>query len=259
MNIELRVIHNVLVRQCLATDATGSVWFIHAFGESGQSFENMLTSKLGDRYNLYVPDFPGFGASPLQPQRISLEDAGQVLVELINTISPTGDLFLVAHSVGGIIGTKVAQVLGKRVRAYFNIEGNLIDQDAYFSGQAVKYKSAQQFKEDFWQQLYEMAQEDNAFKRYFASVSLAHPEALMAWGKSSVRCSPSSGEEFAKLDCAKLYYWGKNTTSEATQHFITSTSLPNKQFINSGHWPMLDQPDQCADNILAFFTANTSI
>ncbi|MEM7034295.1 MAG: hypothetical protein AAF629_32430 [Chloroflexota bacterium] len=132
-------------------------------------------------------------------------------------------------------------------------------EDAYFSGQAAKYNSAEQFKEAFWHQLYERAQEDKALKRFFASVSLAHPEALMGWGKSSVERSGSSGKAFAGLGCAKLYYWGKHTTSEKTQAFISSASIPTKQFTNSGHWPMIDQPDQCVADIIAFFMANTRV
>ncbi len=258
MQPKLTIINNVFIRQRLMTAAQGAIWFIHAFGESGLSYKNLLTSKLGDHFNLYVPDFPGFGGSPLQPDRTSLEDAAQILIELINIASPTDDLFLVAHSVAGIIGTRVARALGPRVKGYFNIEGNLTAQDAYFSGQATKYTSGQQFKQDFSQQIYKMAQDNVALKRFFASVSFAHPDALMGWGQSSVQHSPLSGEEFAALACPKLYYWGKNTTSEAAQHFIASTSLPNKQFTNSGHWPMINQPNQCADDILTFFMSNTN-
>lgn len=151
-----------------------------------------------------------------------------------------------------MIGTKVAREFGSQLRAYFNIEGNLIEQDAYFSGQAVQYQSASQFKQDFMQQIYKLAQDDIALKRYLASVTLAHPDALMGWGKSSVEWSPLAGTEFAALDCEKLYYWGKSSTQKTTQHFISSMSIPNKQFTDSGHWPMIDQPDSCSDDILRF-------
>ena len=256
MDITLSIVKNILIRCQIEPRAIGSIWFIHAFWESGLSYKEMFNSKLSERFNLYVPDFPGFGASPLQVDMTSLENSAEILVELIETISPKGNIFLVAHSIAGIIGTWVAQKLDGRVKAYFNIEGNLTAQDAYFSGQALNYELAQQFKDDFVEIVYEMAHGNVAFKRYFASVCFAHPEALMGWGKSSAQFGISSGEDFRTLQCPKLYYWGEKTTPVETQRFIEIASIPNMRFRDSSHWPMIDQPEKCSEDILNFFLEN---
>lgn len=256
MNVKLSIVDDMLLRQRTTADALGSIWFVHAFGESGLCYEELLTSTLGERFNLYVPDFPGFGVSPLQPNRTSLESSSQILIELINAISPRDNIYLVAHSVAGIIGTWAARELGDQAKAYFNIEGNLVAQDAYFTGQVAKHDSALRFKDDFVKQVYEMASDDVAFKRYFASVCVAHPEALMGWGKSAVHHSASAGDEFSALSCAKLYYWGEKTTPEDKQQFIESACLPNLRFHDSGHWPMIDQPQRCSEDVASFFLAN---
>ncbi len=253
MAFKLRIVDNVLLRESTTPNAIGSIWCIHAFADSGLAYMELLSSKLNEQFNLYVPDFPGFGISPLKSQKPSLEEASKLLINLIRKVSGNDTIFIIAHSVGGIIGTRTAQKLTNQVKTYFNIEGNLTAQDAYFSGQAVNFDTPAEFKEDFLQQVYKMAKDDYVFKRYFASVCQAQPQALMGWGKSSAKYSDNAGEEFLSLSCSKRYYWCENNTSDDTQRFIKEYSVPNRCFYNEGHWPFISQPDMCSKDILDFF------
>lgn len=255
MDFEIKVVNNILINTKNSSNAFGDIWFIHGFGGSSLSFRKLFSTNLKNYFNLFVPDLPGFGGSPLQPEHTSLESTSSLLLELIRQVSEKGTIYLVAHSIGSIIGTWVAQKLKHRIGGYFCIEGNLTRSDAYFSGLAVQYKTADQFFHEFGDRIYNMAKGSEAFQTYFASVCHAHPEAMMGWSKSSVIHSTieRSGNEFASLDCAKLYYWGKEDTPTETQEFIKAVSLPNKKFTNSGHWPMIDQPDQCCQDIIEFF------
>ncbi len=255
MDFEIKVVNNISISTKKSSNALGDIWFIHGFGGSSLAFRKLFSTNLKNHFNIFVPDLPGHGNSPFQAEITSLESVSHALTELINCVSKNKKIYLVTHSIGSIIGTWVAQKLKHRIGGYLCIEGNLTKEDAYFSGLAVQYETAQQFYDEYFKRIFDMAKENDAFKKYFASVCHAHPEAMMGWSKSSVIHSSieQSGNDFVSLDCRKLYYWGKENTPAQTQEFIKSSSLPNKVFSNSGHWPMIDQPDQCSQDTINFF------
>ena len=65
----------VFLRTHLNTKSSAHIWFLHGFGESSLSFEEAFFSELVESYSLFVPDLPGFGVSPPQSGRMSIEGA----------------------------------------------------------------------------------------------------------------------------------------------------------------------------------------
>ncbi len=256
--MEIKVERNIFLRTSVKKNNKKSIWFIHGFAESGFSFADLFDTELVEHFNLYCPDLPGFGVSPLSSGNYSLQASKKALIDLIKEITPDEQLYLVGHSIGSVICTWLAQHLRNQVVAFFNIEGNLTKADAYFSGQTVNYESGDEFKESFMKKIFENMGDDNAMPRYYASVQLADPLMMMGWGKSAVKESDTSkaGNDFAKLACRKLYYWGDRNTPNETQLYLNSASIPNKKFFNCGHWPMIDKPQQCSRDILEFFMSN---
>jgi pimeloyl-ACP methyl ester carboxylesterase len=59
-------IENIFLRTKKNPGAKGDIWFIHGFGDSGQCFKEVFSSGLARRFNIFVPDLPGFGASPFK-------------------------------------------------------------------------------------------------------------------------------------------------------------------------------------------------
>lgn len=253
MSAEPLVVHGTFVRRRLAAPpAVGAVWLLHAFADSSLAYRELLESNLGDDFDLYAPDFPGFGVSPVRPGRTSLADVAEVLVELIEDLAPSGQVFLVAHSAASIIATTVTRAIPERVAAVFSVEGNLTAADAYYTGQVARYASGEAFKAAFLEQVFDLAREDGAFRRYFAGVSFADPEALMGWGRSALEMSDAAGDDFISLDCPKVYYWRSQDPPEETRRFIRSSELPTLTYPGSGHWPMVDHPRRCAEDIGRF-------
>lgn len=255
LNHTIITLNNIFIRNSTTQNSKGDVWFFHGFGESGLSFIEAFSSPLRNNFNIYIPDFPGFGASPLQTSTVSLENSEELILRVLATISKNNKIFIVAHSLGSIIGTWICQELKSQAVGFFNIEGNLTREDAYFSGMARDYEDADKFHKNLLSHIYEKARNTPALQRYFASICFAQPVALLGWGKSAATHSETrkSGREFASLDCAKLYYWGIESTPEATQNFIKTKSIPNKCFGKGSHWPMVEHPEQCYGDILAFF------
>ena len=250
----LLVADDILVRRRLSDTPMGAVWFLHAFADSGLAFSEVMDSQLDLQFDLYAPDFPGFGDSPLQRDRTSLDGASEVMIELVDSVSPARELYLVAHSVASVVATRMAQHIGERVKGVFSIEGNLTAADAYFTGQAVEYNTGEEFKIQFLRQLHDLAADDIALMRYFSAASIAHPDALMGWGRSAVELGDVAGDEFAALKCPTLYYWSNADPPDYRRHFIDQAGLENRQYPGDSHWPMIDQPERCISDIAGFFT-----
>ena len=205
----------------------------------------LFSSKLAASYSLFAPDLPGFGVSPCQPGKMSLNAAAGITIDLINALSRNRPVLLVGHSLGSVIATWAARKLGETVKAVFSIEGNLTRSDGYFSALAAEFEDATAFYRYFLDLIYERAAKSEAYQRYLASLRFASPKAMMAWGRSSAQLGETGthGSDFASLKCAKLYYWGTKSTPEETQRFIETHGIPNRQYIGDVHWPMIDTPD----------------
>jgi len=231
------------------------IWLLHGFGESSLSFREVFSSELAASYSLFAPDLPGFGVSPPQPGKMSLEAAAGVTIDLVNALSRNRPVLLVGHSLGSVIATWVARELGEIVKGVFSIEGNLTRSDGYFSALAEKFERADEFYRYFLDLIYERTADSEAYQRYYASVRFASPQAMMAWGRSSAQLGEAGthGSDFVSLECAKLYYWGTESTPEEIRKFIAVHDIPNRQYTGDVHWPMVETPDACYIHMCEFF------
>jgi pimeloyl-ACP methyl ester carboxylesterase len=186
---------------------------------------------------------------------MSLKAATGITINLINTLSRNRPILLVGHSLGSVIATWVAKELGETVKGVFSIEGNLTRSDGYFSALASEFEDATAFYRHFLDLIYKRAARSEAYQRYFASLRFASPEAMMAWGRSSAQLGETGthGSDFVSLKCAKLYYWGMESTPEETQRFIETHNIPNRQYTGDTHWPMVETPDVCYQHMGGFF------
>ncbi|MBI2342480.1 MAG: alpha/beta fold hydrolase, partial [Deltaproteobacteria bacterium] len=142
------------------------IWFVHGFGASSDSFREAFELKHLRRYTMFAPDFPGFGSSPALRSPHNITRSAELLKKLIRKFSPQNPVILVAHSLGGLIATKLALSLGKKISGYVNVEGNFTSADCFFSGKAAKAGNPVKWKEDFWQKLYKLGLKDKSLGRY---------------------------------------------------------------------------------------------
>jgi pimeloyl-ACP methyl ester carboxylesterase len=259
--MEITAHDNIFLRYAMAKEkggAKGDVWLIHGFGESGLSFAEAFDSPLAEAFNLYVPDLPGFGVSPRRPGVKTVADSTNVLIELIESISKDAPIFLVGHSLGGIIGTWTAaseRLLG-RVKAFANIEGNLTVADTFATSLTLNYDDPAAFHEFFSGIIISRMEESPIFRRFLASLTLASPEVLLSWGKSCVEATgdTKSGEEYIALDADTLYIWGDESIPEMTREFIFEHNINNREIKGAGHWVMIDKSEECYGAIHDLFT-----
>lgn len=250
MNIFTR--HNIFIRSNEIKSDRQSIWLLHGFGDSGLAYKEVFDSPLSELVNIYVPDLPGFGVSPFNPQYLSLKEQAALLTRIIEEECPQDQkLNLVTHSIGALIGTWVCKDLGERINYYFNIEGNLTEADSYFSAKPLKFDGAEEFATSFQKEIFELAKSDEGYKRYFASLKFAEPEGMRNWSLTSQEHIQNNrcGVEFIKLKCRKIYLWGDKDTSKESQEFILKQDIPNKLYRGMGHWHMIENSEQLYGDI----------
>lgn len=249
--------------------------FVHGLGESGLCFVEAFSSGLFTDFNLIVPDNVGYGRS----SRASDGDysfAAQIkrLEEMISILG-VGEVSLIGHSLGGILGTLWAsRDVNKSIRRLVNVEGNLTAADALFSRRAaVVYE---ELRGDFsrwciWflseftqQQVLDRLGVRSSTKRYYASLLFARPKAFLAnaleiidWSRTDREDGVSEiGHAYRSLKIPRIYFWGSESLSEETNAFLEREGLLNRGFEGAGHWPMIDACDEFYQALADFLSAD---
>lgn len=247
--MKIKILHQVFIRYNEINASKPSIWFLHGFADSGLAYKEVFDSPLLQDFNIYVVDLPGFGVSPIQPDYLSIREQADLLAKIISDETQhQPKVNIVAHSIGALIGTWLCQILQEKVNYYFNVEGNLTEADSYFSSKPLQYETATAFAEAFEKEIFEKAQTEERYKRYYSSFRFAQPEGMRNWGLTSQEHIKNNkcGQEFKELNCNKLYIWGDVDTPQETQDFIQEHHIPNRLYTGVGHWHMLE-------NLVAFY------
>lgn len=186
--MEAALVDGLFARQAGPWDGRVLV-FVHAFGDCGLSFSPLFDTALAREFRLTAPDLPGFGSSPRQDHIRTMADYAEAIVAFTRSLETTGPVGLVAHSVASMIAVEAAYRLGEMFGGLFSIEGNLTADDAYFSGRAADFDDPYKFKNQFLDDIWQMALTRPIFRRYFASATFAAPLAMWHLGCDARRLS----------------------------------------------------------------------
>lgn len=87
----------------------GRIMFIHGFGQSSYSWENMAAEMSAKGYDCYCVDLPNFGYSTRENSEMELIDRETLVEKLMLSIAPDFTWTLAGHSMGGAVAINVAQ------------------------------------------------------------------------------------------------------------------------------------------------------
>jgi pimeloyl-ACP methyl ester carboxylesterase len=237
--------------------------FVHGLGDSGLCFAEAFSSGMLSTYNLLVPDGIGYGRS----SRASGGDysfAAQVrrLAEMVSVLG-VGEVTLIGHSLGGILGTLWASTdKGRMVRRLVNVEGNLTAPDATFSRRAAA--AFEDLRQDFnrWRAWFlsdfahhhvlDVMGVRPSLKRYYGSLLFARPRAFLENALEIMKRSRTEREDkvseigrmYKSLEIPRVYFWGEESLSQETRGFLERERLMNRGFQGAGHWPMIDASEE---------------
>ena len=169
---------------------------------------------------------------------------------------------MVGHSIAAAIAVSASQQAPESTYGIFSIEGNLTEDDTFFTGKAADCTDPLGFKNWFLEYVWEMAQSQPVLRRYYAAAEMADPTAMLELGQDAKNVSTDCavGEAYLGLSIPSLYFWSRGNTPEKTQRYIASSGLENLEFTNASHWPSVDATEVTAEAIGNFFRAqNPSI
>lgn len=157
---------------------------------------------------------------------------------------------IVAHSVASIIASLAAARPDSSISQIVSLEGNLTEEDAYFSGTAADYDEPYAFRHAFLARLHEMARNDQIIERYRKIVEKADPKALWQLGCDARAFSNTHVPGEILMRSAKVsYIYNPENCPENSLAWLAENALPSTILPDASHWPSIDQPGQLAEVI----------
>ncbi|MGH1351966.1 MAG: alpha/beta fold hydrolase [Methyloligellaceae bacterium] len=246
----IRTLENCLIRHNDMADAPALI-MLAGYADNGTMFLPLFNTALVSRFNLIAIDLPGSGSSPASADVRSVDDHAELLARLIPQIT-SEKVGLIGHSIASAICVETTRKTN--IEGLFSIEGNLTDADAYFTGRAAKYDSA----DEFWtaqRMTYKAIGIDNPIlQRYYAAASFADSETMWHLGRDATAKSKNNGlgKAFLSTECKTHYFWSPNNTPDETQKYIRENNIENTTYSGS-HWPTIDSTEELAGAIDKFF------
>ena len=228
-------------------DSRGTLFYIHGLGESALCFEGLIADPGLADWNHLAPDLAGYGKSPWCSDPLSLAQHAGRLAELLDHLEGD-DVVVVGHSMGGVIGTMVAELVPHRIRGFINVEGNISLPDCGYSSQAARY-SLEDWLEGGYHRLldslYQDQREDPTVLRpYCASIQMCDPRAFHRNSEELVALSTEEAlaDRMAALEPARIYVFGApRGAGDQSRALLAEAGVEMVGIPDSGHWPFLDQ------------------
>jgi pimeloyl-ACP methyl ester carboxylesterase len=244
-----------------------SIVFIHGLGASKETFLEALKRRKFQSYTMLAADLVGFGDSD-KPANFSykMKDQARILRRVIDLLG-LNRFHLVAHSMGGIIGIELGEMIPHRVCSFINAEGNITAEDCTMSKQVADMNEKYLALKGFEQLKHSIAEEsernqDKALREYLNSLSKATPKSLYKSSISTVRES-NFGDllvRFAQLPFYKCYIYGeRNKDVFPAEKMLEQKGIPLFYISNSGHSMMKENPDEFYNLILSIIKRETSL
>jgi len=229
----------------------------HGLGCSKKYFDCLASSLIVSGHQFAARDFKGFGERANEaPSDNPFEDAVE---EALGYTRGSGKISIIAHSMGAVIALKLAEQIPDRIHQMVIIEGNLTPHDGGAVSKRINIAAGQEggveptetvaaIKADLLESL---PNSEHAGLRYWAEdLQNVDPKTLEIYGTKLVEVS-RSGEMmkiFQGLQCQRLYIHGDGYVGHKTLDEMGS--IPTMHIEGASHFPLIEQPNMCALEIL---------
>lgn len=218
------------------------------FGDNSSIFEPLQSTTLSDVVKIVPVDLPGFGKPASENRQTTLESLAEFVV---NEVTSHDSSILLAHSLSSIIASLAAPKSDGQIRTIISLEGNLTQQDAYFSAEAAKHLSADSFHRDFMFRLSELGNSHPMYRSYQKRVSTADKNALWELGCDAHKFGTSHIPGNVLIEAANVQYlYSRNNLSESSILWLEQHDIPRIELPGATHWISLFQPQLLADAVL---------
>lgn len=231
-----------------------TVLYLHGLGCSKSDFLSATELESLQAHTLIAIDFPGHGESSYI-ENLGMND----LVEIVNIFCDKfslNNIFLIGHSMGGLVALLFAEKYADKVKAFINVEGNLKNEDCFFSRQVTEVDFETFERETFRNFKLKLNSSKNAgFKKYAELLERYAPtKAFYNYCPSLVKYSDSGTliDKFISLKIPKLFVHGSENSGLSYIPELQKRGCEVVEIANSNHFPQHDNPTQFYDVISNF-------
>ncbi len=240
-----------------------AIVFIHGFGSTKEVFVEAFETEKLQSFTMLSTDLIGFGDSDKPPSfSYRMKEQASVLKKVIEHLG-VERFHIIAHSMGGIVGIELAEMMPMQTRSLIDLEGNLTIEDCIMSKQVAEMSERYFVQKGFENLRNSIAEEskkigNESLKDYLKSLVKATPKSLHKSAISTLHDS-SHGDlltRFEKLPFYKCYIYGeKNKGVFPAEKMLKQKGIPLFYVSNSGHSMMQDNPKEFYELVLRIITS----
>ncbi|MCD6271148.1 alpha/beta hydrolase [bacterium] len=124
--LQERIVEIGGIKTFIRTKGQGKPFLIlHGWGGSSDSWKEVQT-KLANRFWVIVPDLPGFGKSDAPKKAWNVECYVEFVFALLNKLNIVNEFYLLGHSFGGAIATKIAVTHPEKIKKLILVNAKVI-------------------------------------------------------------------------------------------------------------------------------------
>lgn len=237
-------------------DGADPLVFMHGFGSAKEHFRHAFNVSSLEKFTLIAIDLVGFGESRgPESFEYAMEDQACVVLKVLDKLK-TESFHLCAHSMGGLVAMKMAELEPERILSLIDMEGNLTLEDCFFSGR-ISELTFEEFEEggrrNLEEQLRDAGLEDPSICEYLETFRMASTIAL--YRSASHAVADSSTLLVGKLSRVKnaCYIYGeRNRGVYPGEKLLHEKGVPLFYIEGAGHAMATDNPEELYRVISSF-------
>lgn len=234
-----------------------TILFVHGLGGSKENYWEACKSAVLTRHTLIAFDNPGTGNSTYYDDRILHVDDLATITALFIAHLGIRDFILTGASMGGLTTLLYLQQGGlSNVKAYINIEGNLMLEDCMFSSKVINYDYATFTNEIFPRTIIEMKESGNAGYHIIANnLELnTNVSAYYHYSFQTVKYSSTGDllQQYMGLSIPTLFIYGEENQHLSYIPKLAKSGMNIRSIADSNHFVFYDNPKELYDVIAEF-------
>lgn len=235
----------------------GTILFVHGLGGAKENFWEALKSSDLKNYCLIGFDNPGTGNSTYyEDAPLEVDDLAEITRHFIKSFD-LKDFILVGASMGGLTTLKYLEHEGSQnIKAYINIEGNLMPEDCMFSSKVVSHTYEHFSTEVFPQTIKDMKRNGNPGYYVIANnLELnTNVKSYFHYSFQTVKHSSTGKllQQYLDLNIPRLFIYGERNKNLSYIPRLKEKGLQLKMIPDSDHFVFYDNPKELYRAIAEF-------
>lgn len=234
-----------------------TIVLLHGLGGSKENYYEACKSDALADHTLIFPDNPGTGNSTYyEDDLLNVDHLAQITKLFIDQLN-LQRFILCGTSMGGLTTLLLLRTPARhKVRAYINIEGNLLPEDCMFSSKVIAYDFNTFASQVFPQTIIDMKSNGNTGYHIIANNLELNTNVRSYYNYSFQTVAYSStGEllkQFIALTIPKVFIYGEENRSLTYIEELIRNGVNVQEIANSNHFVFYDNPKQLYDVMAKF-------